>query len=107
MFKVDKEKTKLTRKVLIEKFEFMGIGAYVKVEYPGERYLSNRQFKEMKFKNSEEQGQFSNKFFEKKEFIIFAKSSFYCCFERREISLCGIEDEEGNQFLFDQNGLSY
>jgi len=104
------EKTKLTRRVLVEKFEFMGIGTIVKVKYPGERYASYTQkFKEMMFKNCEI-GRISPKFFKKKEFKIFSKSEFHSNilgFQREDILLCGIEDEEGNQFLFNQSALSY
>lgn len=106
----EKEKTRLTRRVLTEKFEFMGIGAVVKVKNPGQRYSRYiEKFKEMKFKNSEPRKGFLNDFFLEKEFIIFAKSSSRVLigFENEETLICGIEDEEGNQFLFHQSALSY
>ncbi len=100
----DKEKTILTRRVLIEKFEFMGIGAVVKVVHSGMHYSNYRvKFIEMGFKSIASRLNYSSLIFYDKEFEIFSKSTNH----RNGELICGIEDEEGNQFLFGQTGLSY
>ncbi len=104
------EKNKLTRRVLVEKYTLINIGDVVNITNSGFHYSTyNVKFHEMEFREPTKRHYFTyglyGEYVDRKllEFEVFSRSLHDITGEL----ICGIEDKEGNQFLFAAHALRY